>query len=72
MKQNKYIIWFEFPYGKTYYKDSYIDTMSIQGNLEIPEFTSDKTLARRFESKEKALVKGRFFAGKYGFGVDEV
>ena len=42
------------------------------GNLEIPEFTADKTLAKEFDSKDTALTKGRFFAGKYGYGVDEV
>lgn len=28
MQIKKYIIWFDFPYGRTYYKESFIDTTS--------------------------------------------
>lgn len=72
MNMKKYIIWFDFPFGKTYYRNSYIDTSYTAGNLEIPEFSADKTLAKEFKSKEDALRIGRFFAGKYSYGVDEI
>ena len=62
MQMKKYVIWFDFPYGRTYYKESFIDTSYLSGNLEIPEFIADKTKAKEFNDKEDALRKGRFFA----------
>lgn len=64
----RYIVWFDFPYGRTYLKDSFID----DSNIEIPEFTQDYLVAKEFDSKTYAESQAKFYAGKYAYGVEEV
>ncbi len=70
---NKYVIWFDFPYGKTYFKCSYLEESTTSNRcIEIPEFTQDILAAMEFDDKDEALRRGKFFAGKYGYGVELV
>ena len=68
----KYILWFDFPNGKTYFKGLYIEDSNEPEMLEIPEFTMDILASMTFDSKEIALKYGNFFAGKYKYGIEEV
>lgn len=68
----RYIVWFDFPYGRAYLKGSFIDDSNYHSNIEIPEFTSDVLAAQEFNSKISAENAAKFFAGKYGYGVEEI
>lgn len=71
MLNDSYVIWFDFPYGRTYFKDSYwLESVVSSRNIEIPQYTQDIDEAKIFTDKEEALRKGRFYAGKYGYGVE--
>lgn len=68
----RYIVWFDFPYGRTYLKGSFIDDSNYDRNVEIPEFTQDYLVAKEFNSKTYAKNQAKFYAGKYAYGVEEV
>lgn len=68
----RYIVWFDFPYGRTYLKGSFIDDSNYDRNVEIPEFTQDYLVAKEFNSKTYAENQAKFYAGKYAYGVVEV
>ena len=68
----RYIVWFDFPYGRTYLKGSFIDDSNYDRNVEIPEFTQDYLVAKEFNSKTYAENQAKFYAGKCAYGDEEV
>ena len=59
----RYIVWFDFPYGRTYLKGSFIDDSNYDRNVEIPEFTH----RRKIILWQKNLIQRHMLKTKLSF-----